>query len=202
VSEPEDPPLPALILFASSIAPAPALTTILGIELWMTGALPRWPWEWWAAYGLSWLLPVAVVSYLENAEAAPAPAPPAPARPAEPRPPAKAPVRFFCSEGTKRPKPRCAHLDECCPGELADILRDGGCLATTAGDGDLLGAEDERHLEFAFERRVVLVSYDRDFLILDGTGHPHCGVVIAPKGATPRQVADFLFALAAAPVRP
>jgi predicted nuclease of predicted toxin-antitoxin system len=58
------------------------------------------------------------------------------------------------------------YVDECVDARIITGLRRRGIPVTTAADQDLLGAEDEVHLEQAKFLGMVLVTNDYDFLRL------------------------------------
>lgn len=98
--------------------------------------------------------------------------------------------RFF--PGSRDSLPGRIHLDECVSERLiASMLRADGYSVTTAFDSDLCRALDEEHLRFSFERRALLVSFDRDFEALDRSGLPHCGILRAEQGQPPSHVVDL-----------
>src|SRR5438876_559794 len=68
------------------------------------------------------------------------------------------------------------HLDESVSGALATALRQRHIDVTTPADAGLLGAADEKHLEFARSEQRVLVTHDDDFLRLHQQGISHCGI--------------------------
>jgi hypothetical protein len=85
------------------------------------------------------------------------------------------------------------HLDENVPPSIAEGLRRRGIDATTTPQAGLLGASDEKQLDFAHSEERVLVTCDTDFLRLDEQGVPHVGIVYSPKGR--RSIGEFIHAL-------
>jgi predicted nuclease of predicted toxin-antitoxin system len=69
------------------------------------------------------------------------------------------------------------HLDESCPGALADGLRRHGIDVTTTPEAGLLGASDDQQLAFATAHDRVLFTQDDDFLRINAAGIPHPGIV-------------------------
>ena len=68
------------------------------------------------------------------------------------------------------------HLDENVDHAVALGLRSRGIDVTTTIDANLIGAEDEKHLEFALREERIVVSHDPDFLRLHASGAEHCGI--------------------------
>lgn len=68
------------------------------------------------------------------------------------------------------------HMDENVDGAVADGLRLRGFDVTTSADVGLIGAVDERHLEFAAREGRVIVTHDADFLRLCSSSRTHPGV--------------------------
>ncbi len=85
------------------------------------------------------------------------------------------------------------HLDENVPSAIAEGLWRRGINATTTPQAGLLGANDEKQLDFAHSEDRVLVTCDTDFLRLDDQGVPHAGIAYSPKGK--RSIGDFLHGL-------
>jgi predicted nuclease of predicted toxin-antitoxin system len=69
------------------------------------------------------------------------------------------------------------HLDEHVHPAIAEGLRRRGINVTTTIDAELLGAEDEKHLEFCGIENRVAVTNDADFLRLHSLGVFHRGIV-------------------------
>lgn len=63
------------------------------------------------------------------------------------------------------------------PNAVAEGLRRRGRDATTSKDADLVGASDERQLGFALSEGRILVTRDRDLLVLHAAGVEHAGIV-------------------------
>lgn len=75
------------------------------------------------------------------------------------------------------------HLDEHIDHAVATGLRQRGIDVTTTADAGLLGASDERQLEFARLNERVLLTQDADLLRLHQQGNPHRGIVFSPSGS-------------------
>lgn len=101
-------------------------------------------------------------------------------------------AKFKFLEGVSKPKPNRVHCDQCCGNVIASAFEDLGMTCTTAITASLVGAEDEEHLSYAYEQGAVLVTHDKDFLILNGLGKPHCGIVIVPQAAEHTHIAAFV----------
>jgi predicted nuclease of predicted toxin-antitoxin system len=74
------------------------------------------------------------------------------------------------------------HLDEHVDPVIADGLRRRGIDVTTTVDAGLRSATDERHAEFARTQQRVIVTSDRDFLVLARRGFAHTGIVFYRQG--------------------
>jgi hypothetical protein len=74
------------------------------------------------------------------------------------------------------------HLDENVSSVIAEGLRHRGVDVTTTPQSGLIGAGDEKQLDFAHSDCRVLVTCDADFLRLHHSGVPHAGIVYSPKG--------------------
>lgn len=72
------------------------------------------------------------------------------------------------------------HLDENVDPSVAVGLRQRGIDATTAGDAQLIGASDTRHLDFARSEGRVLVTHDRVYLRMAAAGIDHPGITYCP----------------------
>lgn len=68
------------------------------------------------------------------------------------------------------------HLDENVHATLADALRRRGIDVTTTVDAGLVGASDERHLEFGRNTGRVVITHDPDMLRLHTRGEQHAGI--------------------------
>ncbi len=68
------------------------------------------------------------------------------------------------------------HLDEHVHPGIAIGLRSRGIDTTTTADGELSGADDAKHLAYAFTEQRVMVTHDTDFLRLDSIGASHAGI--------------------------
>ena len=74
------------------------------------------------------------------------------------------------------------HLDEHIPSAIATGLKRRGIDVTTAAEVGLLGAPDERHVEFALQLRRVIVTHDGDFLRIHASGKKHAGIACCKRG--------------------
>lgn len=74
------------------------------------------------------------------------------------------------------------HLDEHVADAIAQGLRQRGIDVTTTAEANLLDAEDEAHLAFAFSSGRIVVTQDADFLRLDSKGRNHLGIVYYAQG--------------------
>lgn len=101
-------------------------------------------------------------------------------------------AKYKFLEGVSKPKPNRVHCDQCCGNVIASAFEDLGITCTTAVTANLHGAEDEEHLSYAYEQGAILVTHDKDFLILNGLGKPHCGIVIVPQAAEHTHIAAFV----------
>lgn len=77
------------------------------------------------------------------------------------------------------------HLDEHVPSAVADGVRRRGIDASTTVDAGLRSATDETHLAYALAQGRVMVTCDRDFLVLASRGRSHAGIVYYPYGRYP-----------------
>lgn len=77
------------------------------------------------------------------------------------------------------------HLDEHVPRAVAEGLRRRGIDAATTVEADLLSATDEAHLAHARAQGRVIVTCDRDFLVLASRGLSHAGIVYYAYGRYP-----------------
>ena len=75
------------------------------------------------------------------------------------------------------------HLDESVDPAVAIGLRRRGVDATTAADQGLLGATDQRQLDFAVADQRMLVTHDQDFLRITAAGATHHGIAYCPPQA-------------------
>lgn len=71
------------------------------------------------------------------------------------------------------------YTDEHVPNSVVKGLRLRGIDVLTTKEAELLGAEDEAHLEFAVEKQRVIFTQDEDFLRLHAKGLEHCGIIYA-----------------------
>ena len=73
------------------------------------------------------------------------------------------------------------HLDENCPGALADGLRAHGLDVTSTPDAQLLSADDGEHVAYGLRTARVIVTYDEDFLRMHAAGVEHAGIAYCPS---------------------
>lgn len=91
-------------------------------------------------------------------------------------------------------RPGAIHLDEDSSSkELYRLLAEAGCSVTRT-IGDLTGISDTQQIEYARDRRAILVTHDVG-LFENCDKHRHCGVVWAPNGFSDRVLARFLIAM-------
>lgn len=74
------------------------------------------------------------------------------------------------------PDPLRFHLDEHVHPGIAQGLTRRHIDVTTTSDAGLLGAQDTAHLAFARTQGRVMVTHDRDYLVLNQQGVPHTGI--------------------------
>jgi len=74
------------------------------------------------------------------------------------------------------------HLDEHVDPVIADGLRRRGIDVTTTVEAGLRSAPDEEHAGFARTQQRVIVSSDRDFLVLAHRGIAHAGIIYYRQG--------------------
>ena len=82
------------------------------------------------------------------------------------------------------------HLDEHVPRAIATGLRRRGIDVSTSGESALLGADDEKQLEFCNHSGRALVTHDQDFLRLHSAGVSHSGIIYCKQGS--RGVGEIL----------
>jgi len=87
------------------------------------------------------------------------------------------------------------HLDEHVDPAIADALRVRNVDVTTTLVAGLVSASDEAQLAFAMRDSRVLVTHDRDFLVLAAGGAPHAGICYCHQHA--RTVGQLIRSLAA-----
>ena len=80
------------------------------------------------------------------------------------------PVRFYTDEHVAR--------------AVVNGLRERGADVVTTPEAGLLGASDEKHLEYASTEVRVLFTQDDDFLKLHASGVEHAGIAYTPQGTT------------------
>jgi hypothetical protein len=68
------------------------------------------------------------------------------------------------------------HLDEHIDPDIAEGLRRRSIDVTTTIEAGLEHATDEAQLAFAHSEQRVLVTRDKDFLMLNAQGVPHSGI--------------------------
>lgn len=69
------------------------------------------------------------------------------------------------------------HLDENVNHAVADGLKRHDVDVTTSTEVALVGAEDEEQLAYCLLSERVILTQDRDMLILASQGVPHAGIV-------------------------
>ena len=74
------------------------------------------------------------------------------------------------------------YLDEHIPRAVAEGLRRHGIDVLTVQEAGRVGDPDRKLLAFAAMKRRVVVTFDDDFLALDGAGIPHSGIVFSHAG--------------------
>lgn len=74
------------------------------------------------------------------------------------------------------------YLDEHIPKAVVEGLRRHGIDVLTVQDAGRVGDPDRKQLAFATMKRLVLVTFDDDFLALDAAGAPHSGIVFSQAG--------------------
>ena len=68
------------------------------------------------------------------------------------------------------------HLDENIDHAVAEGLRRRDIDVTTPSDAQLIGASDQKHIDFARSQGRVIFTHDVDFLRLAHQGIPHAGI--------------------------
>jgi predicted nuclease of predicted toxin-antitoxin system len=74
------------------------------------------------------------------------------------------------------------HLDEHVDPVIADGLRRRGIDVTTTVEAGLRSALDVDHVRFARTQQRVIVTNDRDFLVLAHRGSAHAGIIYYRPG--------------------
>lgn len=80
------------------------------------------------------------------------------------------------------------YMDEHVAKAVTKGLRQRGVNVLAPKEVDLLGASDEKHLEFAQTEGRVLFTQDDDFLRLATEGFSHPGIVYAPQHTSLRKI--------------
>jgi hypothetical protein len=83
---------------------------------------------------------------------------------------AETPVKFYTDEHVAR--------------AVIRGLRERGVDVIATPEAGLLGASDEKHLEYACSEGRVLFTQDEDFLKLHAAGVDHAGIVYTHQGAS------------------
>jgi uncharacterized protein with PIN domain len=84
------------------------------------------------------------------------------------------------------------YLDEHVAKAVAKGLRQRGVDIKTVAEVELLGASDEKHLEFVQSEGRVIFTQDEDFLKLVSQGLNHPGIVFAPQHTPIRKLISGL----------
>jgi uncharacterized protein with PIN domain len=84
------------------------------------------------------------------------------------------------------------YLDEHVAKAVARGLQQRGVDVKTVVEADLLGASDEKHLEFVQSEGRVIFTQDDDFLRLTSKDLHHPGIVYAPQHTSIRQIISGL----------
>jgi uncharacterized protein with PIN domain len=84
------------------------------------------------------------------------------------------------------------YLDEHVAKAVSRGLRQRGVDVRTVTEAELLGASDEKHLEFVQSEGRVIFTQDDDFLRLASRGLHHPGIVYAPQHAHVRKIISGL----------
>ena len=82
------------------------------------------------------------------------------------------------------------HLDENVTHAIAAGLTRRGIDVTTSTEAGLLLAADEEQIAYALAQGRVILTQDRDMLILAGSGTPHAGIGYWKPGS--RSVGDII----------
>jgi predicted nuclease of predicted toxin-antitoxin system len=85
------------------------------------------------------------------------------------------------------------HMDEHVPSAIAEALRRQGIDVTTTLESGLVSADDPEQLAFATSEVRVLFTQDRDFLVLNASGHPHSGIAYCRQES--RSIGEIVRAL-------
>jgi predicted nuclease of predicted toxin-antitoxin system len=74
------------------------------------------------------------------------------------------------------------HLDECASSyRLRGLLAAHGFEVTMTHEAGLLKAADRRQLKYSVSNRMIIVTYDRDFLAFHEAGATHAGIIHSPQ---------------------
>jgi hypothetical protein len=84
------------------------------------------------------------------------------------------------------------YLDEYIAKAVARGLRQRGVEIKTVAEAELLGASDEKHLEFVQSEGLVIGTQDDDFLKLTSQGLNYPGIVFAPQQTPIRKIISGL----------
>jgi len=84
------------------------------------------------------------------------------------------------------------YLDEHVAKVVARGLRQRGVDVRTVAEAELLGASDEKHLEFVQSEGRVIVTQDDDFLHLASRIQHHPGIVYTPQHTPIRKIISGL----------
>lgn len=74
------------------------------------------------------------------------------------------------------------YFDEHIANAVAQGLRRRKIDVVTAVEAGNVGMSDKKHLAFALEQGLVLVTHDADFIRLHGQGVHHAGIVFSKQG--------------------
>ena len=76
------------------------------------------------------------------------------------------------------------YVDEHIGAAIVKGLMARGVDVVTAKESGLLGAPDERHMEWATSEARVIITRDDDFVKLHSAGFHHAGIVLVSQNAT------------------
>jgi uncharacterized protein with PIN domain len=80
------------------------------------------------------------------------------------------------------------YLDEHVAKAVARGLRQRGVDVRTIAEAELMGASDEKHLEYVQSESRVIFTQDDDFLNMASQGIHHPGIVYAPQHTAIRTI--------------